>query len=188
MQQPVPLYPDARIRASGIFMLPASTRLEYPPEVANKRRMRYTRPVTDPMSKIISDYQKWKQQGKDLQSQASQAMETRFSELLSEAVQLAEEYRADFGAALKPPSNVTAFRYKAGPKPKAKKAPAKPVAAEPQPEPVPGMPARKLAGLQKRLATAQRKLEEAKAAGAPTRDWEDKIYEIEDELHPAAAQ
>ncbi len=152
--------------------------------VANKRRMRYTHPVTDPMSKIISDYQKWKQQGKDLQSQARQAMEVRFSELLSEAVQLAEEYRADFGAQLKPPSSVTAFRYKAGPKPKAKKVP-KPVASEPRPEPVPEMPARKLAGLQKRLATAQRKLEEAKAAGSPTRDWEDKIYEIEDELHPA---
>ncbi len=140
------------------------------------------------MSKIISEYQKWKQQGKDLQTQAKQAMEARFSELLSEAVQLAEEYRTDFGAALKPPSSVTAFRYKVGAKTKAKSAPkpAKPAAVEPQPEELPAIPARKLLGLQKRLATAQKKLAEAKAAGTPTRDWEDKIYEIEDELRPAS--
>jgi hypothetical protein len=32
------------------------------------------------------------------------------------------------------------------------------------------------------LATAKKKLEEAKAANAPTRKIEDRIYEIEDEL------
>ena len=43
------------------------------------------------MSDILSDYQKWKQQGKDLRAQAKQAMESRFCELLKEAVQIAEE-------------------------------------------------------------------------------------------------
>src|ERR1700677_58152 len=73
------------------------------------------------MNKIILDYQKWKQQGDDLRIQAKQAMESRFRELLVEAVQIAEEYRADFGAPLKPPPGVTSFRYKAGARPKPKK-------------------------------------------------------------------
>ena len=43
----------------------------------------------------------------------------------------------------------------------------------------------KVAGLQKRLAAAKKKLEDARAAGTPTRVLEDKIYEIEDELRLA---
>ena len=136
------------------------------------------------MSDVITDYQKWKQQGENLRVQAKQAMESRYRDLLSEAVRIAEEYRADFGSALKPPVQVTAFRYKASAKAKGKKpaakAVAKPVeasAAKPNP---------KIAGLQKKLATAKKKLEDAKAAGTPTRSHEDKIYEIEDALRLAA--
>jgi hypothetical protein len=68
------------------------------------------------MGDVISDYRRWKQQAEDLRAKAKQAMESRFRELLSEAIRIAEEYRADFGAALKPPAAVTAFRYKAGAK------------------------------------------------------------------------
>ena len=50
------------------------------------------------MADVISDYQKWKQQGASLKTQAKQAMESRFQELLAEAVAIAEEYRSDFGA------------------------------------------------------------------------------------------
>ena len=50
------------------------------------------------MNNVISEYQKWKQQGEDLRVQAKQAMESRFRELFAEAVQIAEEYRSDFGA------------------------------------------------------------------------------------------
>jgi hypothetical protein len=136
------------------------------------------------MNKIISDYQKWKQQGDDLRIQAKQAMESRFRELLVEAVQIAEEYRSDFGAPLKPPPSVTSFRYKASGKAKPKKA-QKPAgtakSASPSPAP-PATPNPKIAGLQKRLAAAQRKLEQAKASGAPTKNLEDKIYEIEDAI------
>ena len=74
------------------------------------------------MNNVISEYQKWKQQGEDLRIQAKEAMESRFRELLAEAVELAEEYRADFGAPLKPPAPVTAFRYKAHGKAKPRKA------------------------------------------------------------------
>lgn len=135
------------------------------------------------MSDVISDYQRWKQQGEGLRAQAKQAMESRFKELMVEAVHLAEEYRADFGGPLKPPAPVTAFRYKASGRPKPKKVvKAKeepPTAPPPKPDP-------KLAGLQKKLATARKKLEEAKASGSPTRAIEDRIYELEDDLRLAA--
>ncbi len=138
------------------------------------------------MPDVINEYQKWKQQGEDLRVQAKHAMETRFRDLLSEAVHIAEEYRTDFGAALKPPPAVTAFRYKASARPKAKKAAAKAKPAAPKPEPSPAVkPNPKVAGLQKRLATAKKKLEDAKAGGATTRPYEDKVYEIEDELRLA---
>ena len=138
------------------------------------------------MPDIINEYQKWKQQGEDLRIQAKQAMENRFRDLLSEAVHIAEEYRTDFGAALKPPPAVTAFRYKASAKLKAKKPAAKanPAAAKPEP-PAAAKPNPKVAGLQKRLVTAKKKLEDAKAGGATTRPYEDKVYEIEDELRLA---
>ena len=136
------------------------------------------------MPDIINEYQKWKQQGEDLRVQAKHAMEIRFRDLLTEAVHIAEEYRTDFGAVLKPPPAVTAFRHKASARPKAKPAgKAKPAA--PKPELPAAKPNPKVAALQKRLATAKKKLEDAKAGGATTRPYEDKVYEIEDELRLA---
>ena len=140
------------------------------------------------MADVISDYQKWKQQGENLKTQAKQAMESRFRDLLAEAVSIAEEYRGDFGAALKPPPAVTAFRYKASTKSKAKKANKQHTAKAPEiarTEPKEQKADPKLAGLQKRLATAKMKLENAKTAGAPTRKLEDRVYEIEDALRLA---
>lgn len=143
------------------------------------------------MPDIINEYQKWKQQGEDLRVQAKNAMENRFRDLLSEAVHIAEEYRTDFGAVLKPPPVVTAFRYKASAKPKAKTpaGKAKSAAVAERATPKPEQPAAKhhpkVAGLQKRLATAKKKLEDAKAGGATPRPYEDKVYEIEDELRLA---
>jgi hypothetical protein len=133
------------------------------------------------MSDVIADYQKWKQQGDSLRTQARQAMEARFRTLLTEAAQIAEEYRSDFGAQLKPPAQITAFRYKNGAKPK-KVAGKKAAAAQPPP-PAPAAPSNpKVAALQKRIAAARKKLDDAKSAGNPTRPIEDKIYELEDEL------
>jgi hypothetical protein len=139
------------------------------------------------MSDVISDYQRWKQQGDDLRLKAKQAMESRFRELLTEAAQIAEEYRADFGSVLKPPSTVSAFRYKAHAKTKAKKG-AKPKAAAPTPSHPPAVPEKadpRIAPIQKRLTLAKRKLEQAKTGGKATRALEDKVYEIEDELRLA---
>jgi hypothetical protein len=139
------------------------------------------------MPDVINEYQKWKAQGENLRSQAKQAMESRFRELLTEAVAIAEEYRADFGAPLKPPPSVSAFRYKAHGKAKSKKAGKQPQPATKTPE-IARPEAKeqksdpKIAGLQKRLVTARKKLEDAKAAGTPTRGLEDRVYEIEDAI------
>ncbi len=138
------------------------------------------------MADVISDSQKWKQQGENLKAQAKQAMEIRFSELLTEAVAIAEEYRGDFGKVLKPPPRVTAFRYKASGKPKAKKA-TKQSAAKSAAQVAPSAPTAdpKTKRLQKQLETARKKLEDAKAAGKPTRALEDRVYEIEDAVRLA---
>ncbi|HWC96155.1 MAG TPA: hypothetical protein VG456_05385 [Candidatus Sulfopaludibacter sp.] len=139
------------------------------------------------MADVISEYQRWKQQGADLRVQAKQAIETRYRDLLIEAVRLAEEYRADFGSTLKPPAPVTSFRYKAvAHKAKKKGAPpAKSAAKAPEPPAAAAKPNPKVMGLQKRLMTAKKKLDDAKTAGGVTRVLEDKIYEIEDELRLA---
>ena len=135
------------------------------------------------MSDVISEYQRWKQQGEGLRAQAKHAMESRFKELLTEAVRISEEYRADFGASLKPPAPVTAFRYKASARPKPKKG----AKAKEEPPVVPPAKADpKTAALQKKIATAKKKLEDAKASGTATRAIEDRIYELEDDLRLAA--
>lgn len=147
------------------------------------------------MNDVIIEYQKWKSQGEELRAKAKLAMETRFRDLLLEAVKVASEYHADFGGALKAPLAVTAFRFKAGKSRKPGAAPSKTAVSEIRkaaapvvPEKkatVPAKPDRKLAGLQKRLQTARKKLEAAKSAGAPTRDLDDKVYELEDALKVA---
>jgi hypothetical protein len=127
----------------------------------------------------ISEYQKWKQQGESLRAQAKQAMETKFRELLAEAAQIAQEYHRDFGTSLKPPAMITTFRYKTGAAKTKKAVKAPPVVSKPV------VPDPKIAGLERRRAQVQKQLEAAKAAGKPTKNLEDKLYEIEDELRLA---
>src|SRR5580658_1971874 len=122
----------------------------------------------------ISEYQKWKQQGESLRAQAKQAMETRFRELLLEAAGIAQEYQRDFGSSLKPPATITTFRYKTAAGSKSKKTKAVPRQSAAAPDP-------KIAGLEKRRAQIQKKLDAAKGAGKPTKNLEDKLYEEEDE-------
>lgn len=136
------------------------------------------------MSDAISEYQRWKQQGQDLRSNAKQAIELRFRELLTEAIHLAEEYKADFGKALTPPPSITSFRYKAGAKRPVNKAAVKKAAAPVKPVPK-AKPDPAIAALTKRLAGAKAKLEAAKVAGTPTKNLEDKVYELEDDLRLA---
>jgi hypothetical protein len=129
------------------------------------------------MNNVISEYQKWKQQGESLRVQAKQAMESRFRDLLMEAAQIAQEYHRDFGQNLKPPVSITAFKYKAAAGAKAKAA-AKPKVAAAPVDP-------KVSALHKNRAQIQKKIEVAQAAGKPTRNLEDKLYVIDDELRLA---
>jgi hypothetical protein len=122
----------------------------------------------------ITEYQKWKQQGENLRMQAKQAMETRFRDLLLEAANIAQEYHRDFGGALKPPPAITTFRYKTAGH-KTKKAAPKPQTAAASPSP-------KVNDLRRRRVQIQKKLEAAKIAGKQTKNLEDRLYEVEDEL------
>jgi hypothetical protein len=137
------------------------------------------------MDNVITEYQRWKQQGESLRVQARQAMESRFRDLLNEAARISQEYQADFGTVLKPPPAITAFRFK----PVAGKSAKKPAAGKSAPRatetPAPAAANPELAGLEKKLAQARTKLEALKAAGKPTRNIEDRIYEIEDALRLA---
>ena len=138
------------------------------------------------MDNIITEYQKWKKQGDQLRMQAKQAMEIRFHELLTEAASIAQEYHRDFSATLKPPVNITAFRYKAPAGRKGKKG-AKPPAFKPAPpaEKHTAPPDAKVTALHKRRAQLQKKIDVAKAAGKPTKNLDDRIYEVEDEIRLA---
>ncbi|HXJ44793.1 MAG TPA: hypothetical protein VNH18_36235 [Bryobacteraceae bacterium] len=149
------------------------------------------------MDNVITEYQRWKQQGESLRVHARQAMEGRFRDLLTEAAQISQEYQADFGSVLKPPPTITAFRFKAmagkgakkaapGKAAPAKAAPAKAAPANAAPAKVTATTAAAvnpaIASLEKKLAQTKAKLEATKAAGKPTRNIEDRIYEIEDAL------
>jgi hypothetical protein len=130
------------------------------------------------MDNIIAEYQRWKQQGETLRAQARQAMEARFRDLLTEAARISQEYHRDFGGSLKPPAQITAFRFKPSGAKAVKKD--KAVAA---PKPAPANP--KIAALEKRLAQARIKAEAARTAGKSTKNLDDRIYEIEDEIRLA---
>jgi hypothetical protein len=136
------------------------------------------------MDNVITEYQKWKKQGEQLRAQAKQAMEARFHELLSEAALIAQEYHRDFGAGLKPPSNITAFRYKAAAGRRGKKA-AKPAKAVEAPAEKPAAVDPKVTAMYKQRAQLQKKIEAAKTAGKPTKNLDDRLYEVEDELRLA---
>ncbi len=135
------------------------------------------------MENVITEYQKWKRQGEQLRAQAKQAMETRFHELLLEAAQIAQEYHRDFSATLKPPASITAFRYKvpAGRKGKKGARPAMSKPAEPPAEKA-AAPNPQVTALLKRRAAIVKKIEVAKAAGKSTKNLDDRMYEVEDEL------
>lgn len=140
------------------------------------------------MSDPIVDYLEWKKQGGELRARAKQAIEVRFRELLTEAAQLAEAYKEDFGVTLAPPAAVTVFKFKVGAKKPVKKAAAAPVASAAPAKAAPVVAAAvdpKIVALEKQLAAARKKLDAAQAKGAPTKNLEDRIYELEDDLRLA---
>ena len=138
------------------------------------------------MDNVITEYQKWKEQGESLRAKAKLAMESRFRDILAEAVEIAQLYRQDFGAALKPPTAVTAFKFKMNVKAKSKK-PVK--AAKPEKPAAPKVEAKsdspQLTAMRKKLGLINKKLDAARVAGQNTKNLEDKIYELEDTIRLA---
>lgn len=122
-------------------------------------------------------------------ARAKQAIEVRFRELLTEAAQLAEAYKEDFGVTMAPPSSVTVFKFKVGAKKPVKKV--APAAAPGKAVPVAAAAVAvasvdpKIVALEKQLAGARKKLEAAQAKGASTKNLEDRIYELESDLRLA---
>ena len=110
-------------------------------------------------------------------------MESRFRELLTEAVKVAEEYHADFRATLKPPVVVTAFRYKSGkakkPAPLSKQAARVAVAAPP-----PAKRTRRSPRFRNSRRRGRSWMRPRRRANR-RRDLDDRIYEIEDALRLA---
>ena len=146
------------------------------------------------MDSVITEYQKWKEQGESLRAKAMLAMESRFHEILTEAVEIAHLYRQDFGAPLKPPTVVTAFKFKSNVKAKTKKPAAKPAktpapAAKVERPDAPKAETKadnpQLTSMRKRLEQTKKKLDAARAAGQNTKNLDDKIYELEDTIHLA---
>lgn len=136
------------------------------------------------MDNVITEYQKWKEQGESLRLKAKLAMESRFRDILTEAVEIAHLYRQDFGPALKPPAVVTSFKFKTSVKGQSKKPAAKTGKAHaPKTEAKPDNP--QLTAMRKKLELTKKKLDAARTAGQNTKNLDDKIYELEDTIRLA---
>lgn len=114
----------------------------------------------------INDYRTAKETYLKLRDQAKKDLVAKFHALANELLQVQKELWEDFGIKVPIPS-----------KPKGK--PRKVV------KPEPAKPAPRTAALEKRLAAAKQKLEQALATGKDTKTLKDRIYEIEDEIRLA---
>jgi len=122
------------------------------------------------MKDSIAEYQRWKQQGEALRAEAMSQLEYRYSELLTEAAQIAEEYRFDFGVGLKPPPGVTQFEYKVSNTKRTKPVPAAPSSSAVPPP------------TKKRMTAAPKKPDSANVGGPSVKDLNDNGLWSEDEL------
>ncbi len=119
------------------------------------------------MSSTLEQYREARNNWLRLRNQAKKELIARFHETAAELVQIQKELLEDFGEKVTIPAK-----------------PKKPVAKKPAPAPVVKEdPA--IAGLKKKLEVQHKKLNEAKAAGKPTKAIEDRIYEIEDDIRLA---
>jgi hypothetical protein len=129
------------------------------------------------MSNTIEQYHEAKTSYLKLKNQAKKELIARFNELAGELLQVQRELREDFGEKVAMPAKPK--------KPRAARKPAKePVSAPPR---AAGLE-KKTTALEKRLERAKQKLAEAKAAGKPAKPFEDRVYEIEDELRLLAGK
>jgi len=141
---------------------------------------------------IITDFQAAKQQYNSLKNAAQKAMQAEFGSLLTQAAGIFTEFKAEFGENLTPPAAVAKFVVNTQIKTRKPRTP-KPIVAAvagttevPEAEVSTSSP-RKVAGLRKSFNSLTAKIAAAKAAGTPTQDLEDKLYEVQDALNLAGA-
>lgn len=150
------------------------------------------------MDNVITDFRTAKQQYEGLKGKAKKVYQAEFSEALTEAARLFTEFKAEFGEALDLPSAVTKFTVNAEVKTRKPRTPKNTPAAETttagagttgttadQPETSTAIGGRKLAGLKKSFKSLTTKIATAKAEGKPTKNLEDELYQVTDELRLA---
>lgn len=125
----------------------------------------------------LDDYLQLRKQTADLETAAKKEMQTRFNALLTEAAQLFTIHKDTFGAKLTTPAAIKSFAINTN-VPKKRVATKKTAEA---PEPANGN-GKKIGRLKRSLETLKAKLASAEAAGTPTQDIEDRIYEVTDQL------
>lgn len=122
------------------------------------------------MSNTLAQYREARQNWMKLRNQAKKELITRFHEVSAELLQIQRELLEDFGEKVTIPT-------------KAKKGVAKKAAAAVAVVAAPVMKdSPEVAALKKKIEAQQKKLNEVRAAGKPTKAIEDRIYELEDDL------
>jgi hypothetical protein len=122
------------------------------------------------MSNTLAQYREARQNWMKLRNQAKKELITRFHEVSAELLQIQRELLEDFGEKVTIPT-------------KAKKGVAKKAAAAVAVVAAPVIKdSPEVAALKKKIETQQKKLNEVRAAGKPTKAIEDRIYELEDDL------
>jgi hypothetical protein len=143
------------------------------------------------MSNFLTEFQETRNKYNELRAQAEKAMQGEFSEALDRAAQIQKDFSDEFGGKLKLPASVLRFVVNTA-KTRKKRASKTPVTiTTPAAAPDAGAAAmnppsgRKLAGLRKSFKSLTEKIAAAKAEGKPTRDLEDNLYQVNDELRLA---
>jgi len=121
------------------------------------------------MSNTLAQYREARQNWMKLRNQAKKELIARFHEVSAELLQIQRELLEDFGEKVTIPTKPK----KAVAKKAAAAAPVAAVVAKDSPE---------VAALKKKIEAQQKKLNEVRAAGKPTKAIEDRIYELEDDL------
>lgn len=122
------------------------------------------------MSNTLAQYREARQNWMKLRNQAKKELIARFHEVSAELLQIQRELLEDFGEKVTIPT-------------KAKKGVAKKAAAAVAVVAAPVIKdSPEVAALKKKIEAQQKKLNEVRAAGKPTKAIEDRIYELEDDL------
>jgi len=132
------------------------------------------------MTTTLDQYREAKTNYLKLRNQAKKELIARFNELAGQLVQIQRELLDDFGEKVSMPAKVAAK--------KKAKAPRETTANEVNAPAAPVEPSPQMAALQKQIERQKKKLSDAKAAGKPTKPFEDRVHELEDELRLLSAK